>query len=928
MDIPRESIATSRVAPVSSVTGLVVALCLLVTTAAFGQSWANAHAVKLVLPSNANDPSKTLTIQAPSITGSSFSLTLPNGNTNGVLQNDGSGNLSWQDVVAQAISLSPASSTRNVIQPTTFSVIPLVIKQANSQIADLQEWQNTSASVLAKVDASGNISTTGTVNADNYYKLNGSKVLSIPGTYNVVLGYAAGGSISSGLNNVFVGDASATANTSGTENTFIGSGSGLQNSVGNDNVFVGMASGRFSHADSNTFIGAYAGLTNNTGHENTTLGVAADVASSSLTNAMALGYRASVDASNKIQLGNTSVTLISTSGAVNSNTGFRVSGAAASGNYLRGNGTNFVSSAIQSSDLPGSFSGFANPPTLIGLTTVNGTAVTAMRSDAAPALDQSIAPTWTGAHTFAPSSVGAVAMTIKGSATSGDILDIQNNGGTSTWLKVDHAGLTTMTGGATINGGLSLGTQLSVGNGGTGQTSFTDGQLLIGNSSGNTLTKATLTQGSGITITNGNGSISIANGGVTALTGTTNQVNVSASTGVITLSTPQNIATSSSPTFASMSLTNTSNQLALGTTNTTTLSATAPSTSRTYTLPDAGANANVALVTGTINSGGVLYASSSDAMATSDAGSAGQILESNGTGAPTWGSAATAVYGDGIDGSIAFDGNTTPVAGATRSGSTYTMTRDIVASAISVSNGVTVKPSGYRIYCNGTITNNGTIQANGNDGSGSTGGALLATTGFLGNATTVGTKGGNGGANANGAAGTNLTANAGGGAGGAGGTGGGKTAGAAGSVIAPTAANGGTIELHRFSTAVEGYWSTSSATVIAPLGGSGGGGGGGGAGSTGGGAGGGGGLLLINAFKIDNSNGVISASGGNGANGTGTNAGGGGGGGGGVMWLIYHSFIGTGTHAPKVDGGTGGTGVGNGLAGSSGNAGTLVLIQN
>jgi len=49
--------------------------------------------------------------------------------------------------------------------------------------------------------------------------------------------------------------------------------------------------------------------------------------------------------------------------------------------------------------------------------------------------------------------------------------------------------------------------------GGTGQTTYTDGQLLIGNSTGNTLTKATLTAGTGITITNGNGSISIAASG-------------------------------------------------------------------------------------------------------------------------------------------------------------------------------------------------------------------------------------------------------------------------------------------------------------------------------------------------------------------------------------------------------------------------------
>jgi phage-related tail fiber protein len=47
-------------------------------------------------------------------------------------------------------------------------------------------------------------------------------------------------------------------------------------------------------------------------------------------------------------------------------------------------------------------------------------------------------------------------------------------------------------------------------NGGTGQTTYTNGQLLIGNTTGNTLTKATLTAGSGISVTNGTGSITIA----------------------------------------------------------------------------------------------------------------------------------------------------------------------------------------------------------------------------------------------------------------------------------------------------------------------------------------------------------------------------------------------------------------------------------
>jgi hypothetical protein len=57
--------------------------------------------------------------------------------------------------------------------------------------------------------------------------------------------------------------------------------------------------------------------------------------------------------------------------------------------------------------------------------------------------------------------------------------------------------------------------QLAVSRGGTGQSSFTNGQLLIGNSTGNTLSKATLTQGANITITNAAGAITIAvSGGI------------------------------------------------------------------------------------------------------------------------------------------------------------------------------------------------------------------------------------------------------------------------------------------------------------------------------------------------------------------------------------------------------------------------------
>lgn len=65
----------------------------------------------------------------------------------------------------------------------------------------------------------------------------------------------------------------------------------------------------------------------------------------------------------------------------------------------------------------------------------------------------------------------------------------------------------------TIGTGTWQGSTVGVGYGGTGQTTYTDGQLLIGNTSTNGLNKATLTAGANVTITNGNGTITIAASG-------------------------------------------------------------------------------------------------------------------------------------------------------------------------------------------------------------------------------------------------------------------------------------------------------------------------------------------------------------------------------------------------------------------------------
>jgi hypothetical protein len=85
-------------------------------------------------------------------------------------------------------------------------------------------------------------------------------------------------------------------------------------------------------------------------------------------------------------------------------------------------------------------------------------------------------------------------------------------------VTIGNTGVLSVSGGSTgltpstaTTGAVVLAGTLDVDNGGTGQTSFTNGQLLIGNTTGNTLDKATLTAGTGISITNGAGAITITN---------------------------------------------------------------------------------------------------------------------------------------------------------------------------------------------------------------------------------------------------------------------------------------------------------------------------------------------------------------------------------------------------------------------------------
>jgi hypothetical protein len=73
---------------------------------------------------------------------------------------------------------------------------------------------------------------------------------------------------------------------------------------------------------------------------------------------------------------------------------------------------------------------FANPTASLGLTAINGVAATAMRSDAAPALDQTIAPTWTGTHIFANGTAQEILRNTGAGADAKNVVVSVNSSGT------------------------------------------------------------------------------------------------------------------------------------------------------------------------------------------------------------------------------------------------------------------------------------------------------------------------------------------------------------------------------------------------------------------------------------------------------------------------------------------------------------------
>ena len=139
----------------------------------------------------------------------------------------------------------------------------------------------------------------------------------LTGTFNTAIGQAALYANKTGSNNTAMGRTSLVYNTEGEGNTAIGATSITNNTTGSNNTGIGYnVLGANTTGGSNTAIGYNAGNTLTTGSNNTFLGNNANPGANNLSNATAIGNGAVVAASNTIQLGNTSVTNVKTSGTV------------------------------------------------------------------------------------------------------------------------------------------------------------------------------------------------------------------------------------------------------------------------------------------------------------------------------------------------------------------------------------------------------------------------------------------------------------------------------------------------------------------------------------------------------------------------------------------------------------------------------------
>jgi hypothetical protein len=267
-------------------------------------------------------------------------ITYPNAHgTNGqVLTSTGSGTLTWTSAIGSEVT----SKTTTILDP--FDFVGTTYASSSLDVTTADNFSNGKNVLAANTIGIANTgiginvltsNTTGSANTSvgfNALKSNetgkvnsafGSYALynNTTGEYNTAIGGSALISNTTGSNNAAFGEWALLNNSTGTRNTASGTGALRNNTEGSYNT----ASGRQSLSNNttgsyNTAIGLNSLRTNTIGNYNTAIGHGANVASDNLENTTAIGNSAIVSASNTIQLGNTSVDNVKTSGTITAGT--------------------------------------------------------------------------------------------------------------------------------------------------------------------------------------------------------------------------------------------------------------------------------------------------------------------------------------------------------------------------------------------------------------------------------------------------------------------------------------------------------------------------------------------------------------------------------------------------------------------------------
>lgn len=220
-----------------------------------------------------------------------------------VLTSDATGKTSWTNGSGSCWSLSGNSGTSTGSNSIgTTDNVPLVLKVNNLPAGKIDQiLYNTSFGYISMFS-----NTTGSFNSANGYKALYSNTT---GLNNVANGYQALYSNTTGNYNVAEGSNTLIYNTTGSYNTACGYNALDLNTTGMYNTALGMYSSYSTNDGYNTSVG-YAAGDNFTFSGSTFVGAEAFPTNDGLSNCMALGYSARVDASNKVVVGNTSISSI------------------------------------------------------------------------------------------------------------------------------------------------------------------------------------------------------------------------------------------------------------------------------------------------------------------------------------------------------------------------------------------------------------------------------------------------------------------------------------------------------------------------------------------------------------------------------------------------------------------------------------------